>query len=180
MKRCINIYVTFLTIPALVLSMYACTPRNKRVQPVPRSSIDIPGAFGYTFGNSLDKSMIVEKVVSENPRLFEEHLVKPIKRNKDFDIYSVTTCKRSGMICCIRGFTILKTRDQAMKYLIAVRPIIQKNYGALMVKSSRYNYYEEFIENTSTRISLIVLSDSSGATFMIKYSNEILKQQCQY
>jgi hypothetical protein len=180
MKRYINAIIAFLAISALILSMYACTPRNTRVQTTPFSSIDIPGAFGYNFGNSLDKSMIVEKMVSENPRLFEEYLVKPIKRNKDFDIYSVTTCKRTGMICCIRGFTILRTRDQAMKCLMAVRPIIQNNYGSLMVKSSRHDYYEEFTGSISTRISLIVLSDSSGATFMIKYSNEKLKQQCQY
>ena len=180
MKKHVYIQTILLAIFAMLFLTSACTrPSAARLQSYPLSTEEIPGAFGYAFGTPLNRSMIVEQMVSENPLIFDEYLVKPIKRSREFDIYSVTTCKYTGIICCIRGFTNFNNKYDAIKYLEAVRPIIQNKYGPLVVRYGGYNY-EEYTGNASTRISLIVLSDQTGWTFMIKYSNEILKHRCQF
>ena len=183
MIKYMKIFITVATTLTTGILIYACGPLPVRT-PQTYTSNEIPGAFGYRFGDSLDKSMIIYRFESENPLKFDEQFVKPIIKNKEFDFFSITTCRKSNKICSIRGFKIFDRRDRAINYLENIRPIIEKKYGLTSKTKNITNNvsarYEESVRNQYTIISLIVMSHKSDWCFIIKYSNEYQKNQCSY
>lgn len=168
------------TISTTVLLINSCGPLPVQTQNQGNSKI-ITGGFGYKFGDILDKSMILERSLTNNP-FAEGYMVKPIINNKDFDYYSVEICMRTKRIYSIAGFKIYNNKAEAMENLYAARSIIEEKYGALIKVADTLNIYAENVQYGPFQIKMMVTSANftpPKCGFIIIYESEEHKRGCK-
>ena len=144
---------------------------------------EITGAFGYEFGDRIDRSQIIEEVTTGyKPFVYAEYRVQPKIKNRDLDSYNLVICKRSNRVCGIKGFKLFNSKNEAMEYLQSAKQVLTRKYGQPYVVSDKYNYHTEIIGNRSSSVSLNVLTNSETQpkwAFSILYLSEALQNQCE-
>lgn len=160
------------------VSIYACGPLPVRAPNNENVKI-ITGAFGYKFGDTLERSIgppVIKYLFTETYR------VKPIVKNKEFDHYLVEVCKRTRKIYLIAAFRTYDTEAEARNKFNDARPIIQKKYGALDILADDRNYYSEYVQHGPFQIRLIIMRAKSGtpeSSFMIAYVSDEHERSCK-
>lgn len=145
---------------------------------------DVTGAFGYKFGEYLQKEDTLQRITSASPELLASYRIKPKVKNRDLDTYSATICLQSGIITNLSGFKLFDTRDEAMAFMDKYKRFLESKYGAFTPITTDIpdeNFYmQKFVKNGSS-VSVIVSNkpDSRQIAFMVMYDSMPLTMQCR-
>jgi len=147
-------------------------------------AVEIEGAFGYRFGDTVLASNIIDRYESAFPALQESYHVTPLVHNRDLDTYSVTMCKYFHTITNISGFKLFDSREEAMTFLEKYNRFLETKYGKFNRKTmndpTTGTYKETLIKNAAS-VSVLVVNKSMNPpqwAFMIMYDNIPLTRQC--
>ena len=184
MKRFIHYSLTAIILSLCILNN-SCKPLPNLKYDQPPSSSEMRGAFGFRYGDILDKSEIIEEVRFMDPILDNAYKVRPRIKNRDIDTYYVVNCNRTKKIHTIVGVKHFNSKDQAMNYLQKVAPHIEQKYGPFAIPENlKGGSYRQCITKHSSSITCLIVMKSmdipSMWEFGMVYSNEYFLRQCRF